>query len=151
MATKTKSFIVSQTKRANNRLKVVGETCLNLAQGRDTRQPERVQKQLAARLDRELTPSDLAGPALRDAVEAFWQSRGEDAAIAVYEQVRHVQSERWRQVEAKHGKVSHYFDAFGQIKPHYRQSAAPKKKPPPNIGYLMLLVAFVLTIVWWLW
>jgi hypothetical protein len=62
MATKkpTKSFIVSQTKRANNRLKVIGDTCLNLAQGRDTRQPERVQKQINTRLDRELTPSDIA-------------------------------------------------------------------------------------------
>lgn len=152
MATKkpTKSFIVSQTKRANNRLKVIGETCLNLAQGRDTRQPERVQKQLAARLDRELTPSDIAGPALRDTVESFWQSRSEDAAIAVYEQVRHVQSERWRQVEAKHGKVSHYFDAFGQIKPRYRRAAQEVASEHSRWPFV-LMVALASLVAWWLW
>ena len=80
----TKSQVVAQTKRANNRLKVIGETCLDLAQDRDTRPPERVHKLLAARLDRELTPSDTAGPSLRAAVEAFWQSRDSDSAMAVY-------------------------------------------------------------------
>lgn len=106
MATKKppKSQVVAQTKRANNRLKVIGETCLNLAQGRDTRAPERVHKQINARLDRELTPDD--GTALRDAVEAFWQRGDEDSAIEVYGQVRQVQSERWQRVEAKHGKVT---------------------------------------------
>jgi hypothetical protein len=103
----TKAFIVSQTKRANNRLKVIGETCLNLVQGRDTRSPERVHKQTNVRLERELAPSDTAGPALRDAVETFWQRGDEDSAMAVREQVRQVQSDRWRQVEAKHGKISH--------------------------------------------
>ena len=67
----TKALVVSQTKRANNRLKVIGETCWSLAQRRDTRQPERVHKQINARLDRELTPDDIAGQALRDAVEVF--------------------------------------------------------------------------------
>jgi len=64
----TKALVVSQTKRANNRLKVIGETCWNLAQRRDTRQPERVHKLINARLDRELTLEDSAGQALRDAV-----------------------------------------------------------------------------------
>jgi hypothetical protein len=142
----SKAQIVSQTKRANNRLKVIGETCLNLAQGRDTRPPERVHKQINARLDRELTPEDIAGPALRAAVEVFWQRGDEDSAIAVYEQVRQVQRDRWRQVEAKHGKVSHYFDAFGQIKPRCRRDALPVKKPAPSIGWLMLLVAAMVLV-----
>jgi len=146
----TKAFIVSQTKRANNRLKVIGETCLNLAQGRDTRPPERVHKQINARLDRELTPTDIAGPDLRAAVEAFWQRGDEDSAMAVSEKVRQVQSDRWQQVEAKHGKVSHYFDAFGQIKPQYRRDAPPAKKSLAAIGWLLLLVA-AMVLVWWLW
>ena len=148
----TKAFIVSQTKRANNRLKVIGETCLNLALGRDTRSPKRVHKQMNARLDRELTPSDIAGPALRAAVEAFWQCGDEDSAMAVRERVRQVQSDRWRQVEAKHGKVSHYFDAFGQIKPQYRRDAPQAKKSLANVGWLMLvLLVAVMVLVWWLW
>ena len=147
----TKAFIVSQTKRANNRLKVIGETCLNLAQGRDIRPPERVHKLLAARLDRELTPSDTAGPSLRAAVEAFWQSGDSDSAMAVYTQVRQVQSDRWLQVEAKHGKISHYFDAFGQIKPRYRRDVPPAKKSSSSMGWLMLLVAAPMVLVWWLW
>ena len=152
MATKkpTKAFIVSQTKRANNRLKVIGETCLNLAQGRDTRPPERVHKLLAARLDRELTPDDTAGQALRDAVEAFWQRGDEDYAIEMYGQVRQVQRDRWRQVESKHGKISHYFDAFGQIKPRYRRDKA--KKPLANTGWLVLIVAAAMVAtIFWLW
>ena len=81
-----------------------------------------------------MTPDD--GTALRDAVEAFWQRGDEDSAIEVYGQVRQVQSERWLQVEAKHGKVSHYFDDFGQIKPRY-EVAVPtfsrsKKISPEN-------------------
>lgn len=155
MATKkpTKAFIVSQTKRANNRLKVIGETCLNLAQGRDTRPQERDHKQINARLDRELTPLDSTDPALRAAVEVFWQRGDEDSAIAVYGQVRQVQSDRWQQVEAKHGKVSHYFDAFGQIKPQYRQDAPQANKSQPSMGFLMLLVAVMMALVMvcWLW
>ena len=152
MATKkpTKAFIVSQTKRANNRLKVIGETCLNLAQGRDTRPPERVHKLLAARLDRELTPSDTAGPALRAAVEAFWQSSDSDSAMAVHTQVRQVQSDRWLQVEAKHGKISHYFDAFGQIKQQYRRDTPPAKMTLNTKSWLLLIFAVVATI-WWIW
>jgi len=146
----TKAFIVSQTKRANNRLKVIGETCLNLAQGRNTRPHERVHKQINARLDRELTPADIAGPALRDAVDAFWQRGDQESAMAVYERVRQVQRERWQQVEAKHGKVSHYFDSFGQIKPRYRQDAPPAKKSSTSMGWLILLVA-ALVLVWWIW
>ena len=146
----TKAFIVSQTKRANNRLKVIGETCFNLADGRDKRPPERVHKLLAARLDRELTPSDTAGPSLRAAVEAFWQSGDSDSAMAVYIQVRQVQSDRWLQVEAKHGKISHYFDAFGQIKPRYRRDVPPAKMTLNTKSWLLLIVAVVATI-WWIW
>ena len=150
----TKAFIVSQIKRANNRLKVIGETCLNLAQGRDTRPPERVHKQINARLDRELTPDGIAGQVLRDAVEVFWIRGDEQAAMEVYARVRQVQSDRWRQVEAKHGKISHYFDPFGQIKPQYRRDALPVvKEPEPSIGSLLplLLLVVVLVLVWWLW
>ena len=152
MATKkpTNAFIVSQTKRANNRLKVIGETCLNLAQGRDTRPPERDHKLINARLDRELTPDDIAGAALRDAVEAFLQSGDEDFAMVVYGQVCQVQSDRWQQVETKHGKISHYFDAFGQIKPQYWRAAPQAKKALASVGWLVLMVA-VVVLVWWLW
>ena len=123
---------------------------MNLAQGRETRPPERVRKQINARLDRELTPSDTAGTDLRDAVEAFWQRGDEDSAIEVHGQVRQVQSDRWLQVEAKHGKISHYFDAFGQIKQQYRRDAPPAKKSSSSMGCLMLLVA-AMVLVWWLW
>jgi len=138
----TKAFIVSQTKRANNRLKVIGETCLNLAHGRDTRPPERVRKQINARLDRELTPEDIAGPALRAAVEVFWQRGDRDSASAVYAQVRQVQSDRWRQVEAKRGKINHYFDPFGQIKPRYQREA-----PQAKTLYRWLLPAIAIAFV----
>ena len=144
----TKAEVVNKTKRANNRLKVIGETCLDLAQGRDSRLPERVHKLLAARLDRELTPSDTAGPSLRAAVEAFWQSRDSDSAMAVYTQVRQVQSERWLQVEAKYGKVSHYFDDFGQIKPRYRSDSQEAKHPR---WPFVLMVALASLVAWWLW
>ena len=115
----SKAFNVSQTKRANNKLKVVGEACLNLAQHRDTRPPGRIHKLINASLDRELKALDSAGPDLRVAVKVFWIRGDEQTAIEVYERVRQVQRDRWRQVEAKHGKNSHYFDPFGQIKPRY--------------------------------
>ncbi len=152
----TKALVVSQTKRANNRLKVIGETCLSLAQGRDTQQPERVHKLINARLDRELTPDDIAGQALRDAVEVFWIRGDEQAAMEVYARVRQVQRDRWRQVEAKHGKISHYFDPFGQIKPRYRRDAQlVVKEPEPGLvsllPLLVLLLVAVMVVVWWLW
>ena len=149
--------MVSQTKRANNRLKAIGETCWSLAQRRDTRQPERVHKLINARLDRELTPDGIAGQVLRDAVEVFWIRGDEQAAMEVYARVRQVQSDRWRQVEAKHGKISHYFDPFGQIKPQYRRDALPVvKEPEPGLVSLLpllvlLLLVAVMVLAWWLW
>jgi hypothetical protein len=68
----------------------------------------------------------------------------------VYTQVRQVQSDRWLQVEAKHGKISHYFDAFGQIKPQYRRDVPPAKMTLNTKGWLLLIVAVVATI-WWIW
>ena len=76
--------------------------------------------------------------------------------MEVYERVRQVQSDRWRQVEAKHGKISHYFDPFGQIKPRYRRDAQlVVKEPEPGLvsllPLLVLLLVAVMVVVWWLW
>jgi hypothetical protein len=160
----TKTETVNQIKRANNRLKVVGETCLRIAQQRDSRPPDRVQKQLTARLDRELTKDDTAGPALREAVEVFWREfysgadsdRQFDLASEVYVQVRFVQQGRWRQVEAKHGKVRHYFDRFGQVKARYRRTVEETDDEgdaasPSGFRWLLLLVVLAGLAVWWLW
>ena len=38
--------------------------------------------------------------------------------------VRRISTERWRQVERRHGSIRHMFDGFGQIKPQYRLYAA---------------------------
>jgi hypothetical protein len=93
---------------------------------------------------------------LRDAVEVFWIRGDEQAAMEVYARVRQVQSDRWRQVEARHGKISHYFDPFGQIKPQYRRDALPVvKEPEPSmvslLPLLVLLLVAVMVVVWWLW
>ena len=117
---------------------------------------------MLARLERELTPEDSAGPALRDAVDIFWRElfagadsqRQMDLANNVYSAVRQVQSDRWSRLESQYGKVSHYFDRFGQIKKRYRQ---PKEEEvielPPLKGCAVTLVgllALVVLLVWWL-
>ena len=125
----TKSEAVRSVKLANNRLKPIGESCYGIALQRDNRPPQKLHRLTLARLDRELTPEDSAGPALRDAVDVFWREYfagvGAERQIAlaenVYSAVRLVQSERWSRLESEYGNVSHYFDRFGQIKKQYRQ------------------------------
>jgi hypothetical protein len=157
----TKSEAVSTVKRANNRLKPVGDACFRIAQQRDIRLPQKEQKLMLARLDRELTPEDIAGPALRDAVDLFWRElfAGADAARqmelanAVYLAVRQVQSERWLRLESQYGKVSHYFDRFGQIKKRYRQPKEEEIELPPLKGCaitLIVLLGLIVSLVWWL-
>ena len=158
----TKSEAVRAVKNANNRLKPVRDTCYRIAQQRDIRLPQKEQKLMLARLERELTPEDSAGPALRDAVDIFWRElfagadsqRQMDLANNVYSAVRQVQSDRWSRLESQYGKVSHYFDRFGQIKKRYRQ---PKEEEvielPPFKGCavtLVVLLALVVLLVWWL-
>jgi hypothetical protein len=135
----------------------VSETCLNVAHGRDTLAPERVQKRLSSRLDGELTAEDRAGAALRDAVGLFWSEfhsganaeRQIELAGVVYGAVRQVQTERWHRLEATHGKVSHYFDAFGQIKERYRrQVRSDSQATTLSIGGIALL-ALVAVAAWW--
>ena len=158
----TKSEAVSTVKRANTRLKPVGDACYRIAQQRDIRLPQKEQKLMLARLERELTPEDSAGPALSDAVDIFWRElfagadsqRQMDLANNVYSAVRQVQSDRWSRLESQYGKVSHYFDRFGQIKKRYRQ---PKEEEeielPPFKGCAITVVgllALVVLLVWWL-
>ncbi|PKO90402.1 MAG: hypothetical protein CVU16_10335 [Betaproteobacteria bacterium HGW-Betaproteobacteria-10] len=58
----TKSEAVRAVKNANNRLKPVGDTCYRIAQQRNIRLPQKEQKLMLARLNRELKPEDAAGP-----------------------------------------------------------------------------------------
>ena len=69
----TKSEAVRTVKLANTRLKPVADICVRIACQRDNRSPQKLQKLVLARLDRELTQEDTEGPALRKAVDAFWQ------------------------------------------------------------------------------
>ena len=119
---------------------------------------------MLARLERELKEDDAAGPNLRDAVAAFWQATDDGVAPeqmvkhanAVYRAVRRVQSDRWLRIEEKYGKVSHYFDGFGQVKPHYRArqarlqaQAEQRKRRPWRIGSIVLAVAGLTAVAWW--
>lgn len=162
----SKTEIVLQTKRANTRLKPVGDVCLAIAQRRRHRPLPRERALMLARLERELKEDDAAGPNLRDAVAAFWQATDDEVAPdrmlkyaeAVYRAVRRVQSERWLRIEEKYGKVSHYFDGFGQVKAHYRvrqakrqAQAEQRKRRPWRIGSIVLAVAGLTAVVWWLY
>ena len=166
MPTMSKTEIVLQTKRANTRLKPVGDVCYTIAQRRCHRPLPRERALMLARLERELKEDDPAGLNLRDAVAAFWQATDHGVAPeqmvkyanAVYRAVRRVQSERWLRIEGKYGKVSRYFDGFGQVKPHYqarqarRQAQAEQRKRRPwRIGSMVLAVAGLTAMVWWLY
>ena len=164
MPTMSKTEIVLQTKRANTRLKPVGDVCLAIAQRRRHRPLPRERALMLARLERELKEDDAAGPNLRDAVAAFWQATDDEVAPdrmlkyaeAVYRAVRRVQSDRWLRIEEKYGKVSHYFDGFGQVKPHYRArqarrqaQAEQRKRRPWRIGVGLLVITGIAALAWW--
>ena len=128
---------ILDTKRANARLKPVGDVCLEIAAKRYKRSLDKARTLMLARPDREIKPEDQLVPELRQAVEAFWQ--GVDSkqplpplADAVYRAVRRVQRQRWVRVRAEHGEIRHYFDAFGQVKPRYRKKidARPRVRLP---------------------
>jgi len=149
----TKLEAIQATKRANNRLKPVSDAAVRIISGRGIRTLEKEQKLMLARLDRELTEDDTRGRALRDAVDALWQElsrpvpkRKKVLAKAVYTAVRRVQRDRWRRIEARHGKIRHYFDGFGQIKDRFKSG---KKQVRPIWPWLVVaLIAGLL--VWWL-
>ena len=67
----TKLEAIRTVKRANNRLKPVGDICYDFAYQRGKRLPEKEQQLMLARLERELSPDDTAGPALNNAVERW--------------------------------------------------------------------------------
>ncbi|WP_045214126.1 hypothetical protein [Desulfonatronovibrio magnus] len=110
-----------------------------------------------ARLDRELGPDDTEGPALRKALDDFYntfdsdyENLSEDHAMNVYKAVRTVQYQRWRRIEAKYGPVRHYFDRFGNIKPQYKKNRQQEDQVEPPRGCLILVILFIGFIVWWL-
>ncbi len=125
----TKLEAVMLTKRANNRLKIVGDTCYQLARSKPSPENHKQLKSLLARIDRELKPKDAFQEELTEAVTTFCNAYKQqdneenlrELASKVYEAVRNVQSQRWISVKKKHGKVSHYFNRFGQVRKHYRQ------------------------------
>ena len=69
----TKTEAIRAVKNANTRLKPIGAACYRIAQQRDIRPPQQERKLMLARLDRELSSEDTAGPALREAVDTFWR------------------------------------------------------------------------------
>ncbi len=157
----TKSEAVRAVKNANNRLKPVRDTCYRIAQQRDIRLPQKEQKLMLSRLSRELSPEDTAGPLLQEAVETFWRElyAGADPARQlalandVHIAVRQVQSDRWVRLEAKYGKVSHYFDRYGQIKKRYRKPREEEIELPPLKGCAataLALFGVVALLIWWL-
>lgn len=160
----TKLEAVMLTKRANNRLKIVGETCYHLARSKPSPENHKQFKSVLARIDRELKPKDVFREELTEAVtifcHAYKQEENEEnlrvLSSKVYEAVRNVQHQRWISVKKKHGKVSHYFDRFGQIHKSYCQryylkyeSKKSKKEYAKNIiPYIPILV--VAALVYWL-
>lgn len=137
------------------------DACYRIAQQRDIRLPQKEQKLMLARLDRELTMEDAAGPLLRNAVGIFWRelfggadpARQRELANGVYIAVRQVQSDRWVRLEAKYGKVSHYFDRYGQIKKRYRKTQEEEIELQPLKGCAapaLVLFGVVALLIWWL-
>ena len=58
----TKLEAIRTVKRANNRLKPVGDICYDFAYQRGKRLPEKEQQLMLARLERELSPDDTVLP-----------------------------------------------------------------------------------------
>lgn len=127
----SKSEAIRVIKNANYRLKPVGETCFRIVQHRATRPPEREQELMLARLGRELSAEDTAGPALVEALNKFWQAyhagvQGEklyQLALSVQHLVRTIQSDRWIRFEATYGDVRQHFLAYGMTLPLHHQEA----------------------------
>lgn len=143
----------------------MGDTILDIASQRGTRALTKEQTLIQNRLDRELASDDQQGDVLRAAVDRFWaglhagadQEQQNELAGAVYNAVRNVQSARWRRIEAKYGKVSHYFDPYGQVKARYRHAGGTKRDKGRAAGSsglrrpflaLLLLAAAVLAWRW---
>ncbi|WP_045213389.1 hypothetical protein [Desulfonatronovibrio magnus] len=152
-----KTEAVHHTKRANNRLKPVSDTCIRIINYPDWKEAKKHLMRCFARLDRELGPDDTEGPALRKALDDFYntfvsdyENLTEDHALNVYKAVRIVQSQRWRRLEAKYGPVRHYFDGFGQIKPQYKKHKQDQNQVEPPRGCLILVLLIIGFIVWWL-
>ena len=80
---------------------------------------------------------------------ANWHWLANDVHIAV----RQVQSDRWVRLEAKYGKVSHYFDRYEQIKKRYRKPREEEIELPPLKGCAataLALFGVVALLIWWL-
>jgi hypothetical protein len=58
-----KTVTILATKRANRRLSPVEDVCLAIALQQHPRSLDKERKLMLARLDREITPEDEAGPA----------------------------------------------------------------------------------------
>ncbi len=63
-----KTEAVHHTKRANNRLKPVSDTCIRILNYPDWKDGKKHLMRCFARLDRELGPEDTDGSALREAL-----------------------------------------------------------------------------------
>lgn len=156
----TQSEAIRAVKNANTRLKPIGAAGYRIAQQRDIRPPQQERKLMLARLDRELSPEDTAGPALREAVNTFWREllagahteRQMQLAHQVDQAVRQVQSDRWRRLESQHGNVSHCFDRYGQIKKRDRPPRQEEAIEPPLKGCAVVLVglAGLAAVLGWL-
>ncbi len=64
-----KTEAVHHTKRANNRLKPVSDTCIKIFNNPGWQDAEKQLNLLQKRLDRELTPEDIDGEDLREAFD----------------------------------------------------------------------------------
>ena len=163
----TKSQIILNTKNQHTRLKNnVDGLCDLVNAGYQQRHLKRLDK-MQQRWEAQLT--DEIGQPLLQALTQFKRAYQADISEDVQAAYRNLikalwtyRTEHWQAIEAKHGKVSHYFDAFGQVKPHYKAKAkaADEKakqgeanlqtKPWHSLSFWLGLL-LVGMIGWWLY
>jgi hypothetical protein len=124
----TKTQLIVSTKSLHTRLKnnVSGLRDLVHAgyQERHLKRLNRLQQRWEVQLTDELSqPLLQALIHFKRAYQADIREDIEAAYTNLMQALWTYRTEHWRVIEAKHGKVSHYFDAFGQVKPHYKERA----------------------------
>lgn len=124
----TKTQLIVSTKNQHTRLKnnVSGLRDLVHAgyQQRHLKRLNRLQQRWESQLTDELGQPLLQ--ALTQFKRAYQADITEDVQAAYTNLMQALwtyRTEHWQAIEAKYGKVSHYLDGFGQVKPHYTERA----------------------------
>lgn len=163
----TKTQLIVSTKNQHTRLKNNVDGLRDLVnagyQQRHLKRLDKMQQRWEAQLTDELGKPLLK--ALIDFKRAYQADISEDVQAAYSNLIKALctyRTEHWQVIEAKHGKVSHYFDAFGQVKPHYKERArcADEKakmaeaslqvKPWHSLSFWLGLLVVGLLGWWWI-